>query len=118
MTKQILQKEGLQKIKVDFQYLLLLFQEMLISIGEKDLATNLPFGDREGKQQLETHNEKMVQAIGICFELLNIAEENAATQFRRKSESKFGLESTRGPVLRSGYECRRNSFSARCSRSP
>jgi phosphoenolpyruvate carboxylase len=41
-------------------------------------------------------NEKLTQAIGICFELLNLAEENAATQYRRKVETKFGIESTRG----------------------
>ena len=96
MTKQQLQKEGLNKIKIDFQYLLSLFKEMLISIGEEQLASNLPFEDHTMVGKKEFHNEKMVQAIGICFELLNISEENAATQFRRKSESTFGLESTRG----------------------
>jgi phosphoenolpyruvate carboxylase len=38
----------------------------------------------------------MTQAIGICFEFLNLVEENANTQYRRKAETHFGLQSTRG----------------------
>lgn len=96
MTKELLQFEGLEKIKVDFQYLISLFQEMLSSIGEEDLARKLPFGDLEMPGTTDKADEKLTQAIGICFELLNLAEENAATQYRRKIETEFGIESTRG----------------------
>ena len=41
-------------------------------------------------------DEQLTQAIGICFEMLNLVEENAATQFRRKTETMLGLASTRG----------------------
>ncbi len=80
MTKELLQFEGLEKIKVDFHYLISLFDEMLVSIGEEDLAQRLPFSGQVTAQTVDGSDEKLTQAIGICFELLNLAEENAATQ--------------------------------------
>ena len=96
MTKESLQREGLEKIKVDFQYLLSLFKEMLVSLGEENLAAALPMSNKESIEVYNNGNEKLSQAIGICFELLNLAEENAATQYRRKTETQYGLASTRG----------------------
>lgn len=96
MTKETLEFEGLEKIKADFHYLTSLFNEMLISIGESNLARSLPFGHYEISEKIHVADEKLTQAIGICFELLNLAEENAATQYRRKIETEFGLNSTRG----------------------
>jgi phosphoenolpyruvate carboxylase len=43
MTKEGIQREGLEKIRTDFQYLVSLFKEMLESVGEGDLAKVLPF---------------------------------------------------------------------------
>lgn len=96
MTQSSLQNKGLEKIKTDFQYLITLFKEMLTSIGEGDLAEAIPFGNQGDAGKGNHSNEKLTQAIGICFELLNLAEENAATQYRRKTETQFGIESTRG----------------------
>ncbi|WP_053978393.1 phosphoenolpyruvate carboxylase [Mangrovimonas xylaniphaga] len=96
MTKVSLQQKGFEKIKLDFQYLLSVFKEMLASIGETDLVDILPFDNLDAAAKKYSSNEKMTQAIGICFELLNLAEENAATQYRRESETKFGIETTRG----------------------
>ena len=96
MTKELLQFEGLEKIKVDFQYLISLFHEMLVSIGEEDLARSLPFAGQITSDDPVEGDERLTQAIGMCFELLNLAEENAATQYRRKIETEFGIESTRG----------------------
>jgi phosphoenolpyruvate carboxylase len=96
MSKETIQYEGLEKIKADFHDLVHLFKEMLVSIGEQDLAEQLPFDNQQISRTNGTSNEKLTQAIGICFELLNVAEENAATQYRRKLETHFGLESTRG----------------------
>jgi phosphoenolpyruvate carboxylase len=96
MTKEGLQQEGLKKIQTEFHYLVSLFKEMLTSIGEEDVAEALTF-DNKGIPQKPTYsNEKLIQAIGMCFELLNLAEENSATQYRRKTETQLGLESTRG----------------------
>ena len=96
MNKEILEKEGLIKIEQDFDYLVSVFKEMLISIGESELAQAIPFGNENQAIIGESENEKLVQAIGICFQLLNSAEENAATQYRRKAETSLGLASTRG----------------------
>jgi phosphoenolpyruvate carboxylase len=96
VTKETLQVEGLEKINTDFQYLVSLFKEMLISIDEGEIAAQLPFNSEELQPGQGEADEKLTQAIGICFELLNLAEENAATQYRRKTESEFGLASTRG----------------------
>ena len=96
MTQEQLQKEGLEKINADFQYLVSLFKEMLATIGEPGLAEALPFGDQKGRYSEGPSDEKLKQAIGICFELLNLVEENAATQYRRKAETQFGIASTRG----------------------
>ncbi|MFY0672888.1 MAG: phosphoenolpyruvate carboxylase [Bacteroidia bacterium] len=96
MTKEKLELEGLNKIEKDFEYLVSVFKEMLVSIGETELANAIPFGNENPVGVDETGNEKLVQAIGVCFQLLNSAEENAATQYRRKAETNLGLKSTRG----------------------
>ena len=96
MMKRTLDFEGMEKIRVDLHYLISLFREMLVSIGEGDLASRLPFEEEELKNIDNLGDEKLTQAIGICFELLNLAEENAATQYRRKIETEFGIESIRG----------------------
>ncbi len=97
MEKSTLELEGLQKIRSDFQYLIATFKEMLQSLGEDDLAALIPLENgHPPKSQAAVSDEKLAQAIGIAFELLNLVEENAATQFRRKIETQFGLESTRG----------------------
>jgi len=96
MTKTSLQQEGLDKIRADFQYLVSLFKEMLTSIGEEQLASRLTMDQAISITDLDSSNEKLTQAIGICFEMLNLAEENAATHYRRKAETLLGIESTRG----------------------
>ncbi len=106
MTKELIQREGLEKIKVDFQYLVSLFKEMLTSIGEEDLAEKLPFDNPQNTNKNGYSNEKLAQAICICFELLNLAEENAATQYRRKIETQFGIESTRGSWGETLHQCK------------
>lgn len=97
MDKETLELEGLKKIRTDFNYLLDIFKEMLQSLGEEKMAAMIPF---ENDQPIATIDKvadgKVAQAIGICFELLNSVEENAATQFRRKIENQFGLENIRG----------------------
>jgi phosphoenolpyruvate carboxylase len=95
MKKEVLQHEGLNKIKLDYQYLVSLFKEMLESIGEGAVAKALTMDDSVVCAN-DFSNEKLIQAMGICFELLNFAEENGAAQYRRKAETQFGIESIRG----------------------
>lgn len=97
MTKETLKLEGLQKIRSDYKFLMSIFKEMLASLGEKELAAMIsPENNQFAGNPAGVQEEKLAQAIGISFELLNLVEENAATQFRRKTETQFGLESTRG----------------------
>ncbi len=96
MNKEMLDRQGLEKIKVDLDYMVTLFREMLASIGEQELADGLFMEGMTVSKEKDPSNEKLVQAIGICFELLNLVEENAATQYRRKAETQFGIDSTRG----------------------
>jgi phosphoenolpyruvate carboxylase len=61
------------------------------------MAAMIPFDNNQTLVgNAKVSDEKIAQAIGICFELLNSVEENAATQFRRKTETQLGLESIRG----------------------
>ena len=55
-------------------------------------------GIRAGTEVL--HREKLTQAIGICFELMNIAEENAANSYRREVVIDFGDEAMRDSGLK------------------
>ena len=56
----------------------------------------MAFDNKEPINSTNYSNEKLIQATGMCFELLNLAEENSATQYRRKTETQLGIESTRG----------------------
>ena len=97
MSKAILEREGLQKIRTDYHFLMSQFKDMLGELGEQELADLLPL--EEGQpygQNPKVADEKLIQAIGISFELLNLVEENTATQFRRKTETQFGLDAIRG----------------------
>ncbi|MCI4670569.1 MAG: phosphoenolpyruvate carboxylase [Bacteroidia bacterium] len=98
MTKEAIQKEGLQKIKIDLHWLMSSFKSMLEGLGESDPAQSLPWVNEtiEPVGSSAVPDKKLAQAIGMSFELLNLVEQNTATQFRRKSESLFGLESIRG----------------------
>lgn len=98
MTPEALQAEGLQKIKSDLQLVMSSFKSMLISLGEGELAGLLPWVNQapSSASQQKVPDEKLAQAIGMSFELLNLVEENTATQFRRKTETLFGLEAIRG----------------------
>ena len=97
MKKATLDREGLQKIRSDFRFLTTAFKDMLHSLGEDELAAQIPLDDAPTPEVSSTvPDEKLAQAIGISFELLNLVEENAAAQYRRKTETQFGLETTRG----------------------
>jgi len=98
MTKEQVQAEGLQKVHTDIQFVMSAFKEMLLSLGEQELGELLPWVNETQKDQgnHQVSDEKLIQALGMSFELLNLVEENAATQFRRKTETLFGLEAIRG----------------------
>jgi phosphoenolpyruvate carboxylase len=96
-TLESIQQAGYQKIKNDLNLVMTGFKSMLISIGEKKLAELLPWvNDEITNDTSEVKDEKLIQAIGMSFELLNLVEENTATQYRRKVETQFGMSAIRG----------------------
>jgi phosphoenolpyruvate carboxylase len=98
MNKNEIQQEGLEKIKTDLHWIMSAFKSMLISLGEDELAHILPWVNETPaiSKDSKVSEERLAQAIGMSFELLNLVEENNAAQYRRKTETLFGLESIRG----------------------
>jgi phosphoenolpyruvate carboxylase len=84
------------KIDSDIEFLLTCFREVLVELGEGQLAESLPksMQHREGTAQptLPLDNvDRELQMMSIAYHLLNIVEENAAAQARRARESRHGL---------------------------
>jgi phosphoenolpyruvate carboxylase len=98
MQKEHLDSQSLNKIKDDFIYLMETFEEMLTSVGETKLAKSLPWVNEE-EERLSSESvpdQKLIQALSIGFQMLNLVEENNATHYRRKSEFFRGPASIRG----------------------
>ena len=80
MTLEELSEQSIRKNKADFLYLMLAFQEVLINMGEKDLAEFLPWvNDPKDSLPENLSHEKLIQALSISFQLLNLIDENNAT---------------------------------------
>ncbi len=89
---------GLEKIDSDLRYLMTCFKEVLLDLGEDPLAARLPWiNGPTGNQQLDPGLEiKYIQALSICFQLLNMVEQNVAVQYKRQLENEHGLSAIRG----------------------
>ena len=83
-----------QKIDDDLTFLMNCFREVLEELGEHYLASNLPWINQV-KVEAEP-NPRLCQAYSIAFQLLNMVEENVATQVRRSRESEIGLSGEPG----------------------
>ncbi len=84
----------LARAERDFRFLVECFREVLSETGAVDLAQSLPL-DATLKPQASDH-ERFVQACSIVFQLLNMAEENAAAQNRRALEAGAGCAAEPG----------------------
>ncbi len=84
-----------EKASLDYRFLLDCFIEMLHDLGQDELALHLLQGGQLPVSGIE-NVERAVQAWSIAFQLLNMAEENSAAQYRRTLESKEGIESLPG----------------------
>jgi len=84
-----------EKASLDFQFLLECFVEVLQSLGQDELALHLHGGSKMPVSGFDKA-ERAVQAWSIVFQLLNMAEENSAAQYRRTLESGEGIESLTG----------------------
>ncbi|NTU57615.1 MAG: phosphoenolpyruvate carboxylase [Chlorobiaceae bacterium] len=83
------------KAALDFQFLLDCFIEVLDGLGQAELANHLRGGSQIAISGFDKA-ERAVQAWSIVFQLLNMAEENSAAQYRRTLESTDGVESLTG----------------------
>ncbi len=81
----------LQKIQNDLSYLYSCFTEMLGELGEDEVIRYL-----EGDQDASAEPEKISKAFSLYFQFINIIEENAAVQLRRKLENEYGLARVSG----------------------
>ncbi len=96
--KATIETQGLEKIKVDFQWIMSRFRQVLQNLGESNVANSL-LAERPhvlSKLEIIEEEDKFMQALSISFQLLNLVEENAAVQFRRKLEDELGLAAVRG----------------------
>ena len=83
------------KFNDDLNWLLDCFREVLESLGEADIARCLPWIGQEPSSDGPAP-ERLAQAWSICFQLLNMAEENGAAQLRRAEEEDWGLWHEKG----------------------
>jgi phosphoenolpyruvate carboxylase len=87
-----------KKINEDISFLTGCFKEILEDLGENDLAQLLELKSK-GQNLSETSinlEEKHIQVLSIYLQLMNLVEENAAVQFRRKIIDQSGLQAVRG----------------------
>lgn len=85
---------GFEKINTDLKFLVECFREILIDLGNVELAKCVPWlADSEVH---EPFPDRMGQVYSIAFQLLNIVEENTASQIRRLRELELGPEKEPG----------------------
>ncbi len=91
---------GLARIDQDLDFLIGCFGEVLVEMGQSDLAACLPWSSRDDEQTSSTKPvplpERGGQALALAFQLLNMVEENAAAQTRRDRERHGGMAAERG----------------------
>ncbi len=77
------------KLERDLAFVMGCFHDVLCGIGCGELAGRLPWHGEHGlPQALE---EREVQMLSLAFQLLNMVEENAANQARRRRETDEGV---------------------------
>ncbi len=98
--KKILEDQEVDKISLDLSFVMTCFQEVLVSLGEEDLANWLPWINEERPSNPSPRDSeqesKLIQALSISFQLLNMVEENVAVQYKRQLENQRGPEAIRG----------------------
>lgn len=91
-------KESKSKIESDLDFITSCLVEVLQETGDANLIPFLPFG-KSLVAQTNAPNPpppKTAELLSLCFQLLNMIEENAAAQYRRSVEESQGLDSIPG----------------------
>lgn len=80
-------QEKIGKPYKDLEFLLHLFQEVLVENNENELAKSIPWINQEGNTEVGNFTKKHFHLYSICFQLLNLVEINGAVQSRRTKEN-------------------------------
>lgn len=92
-----IEQQGWQKISDDFEWIQSRFHKVLRDLGEAAIADSLAKEQPViPSEEAAVQEDKFIQALSISFQLLNLVEENAAVQFRRRLEDEAGLPAVRG----------------------
>jgi phosphoenolpyruvate carboxylase len=98
--KSQIEKDSMQKIREDLHTLISNFKHVLYDLDEKSVAMTLSLLEdsiSEHKEiESEIPDEKLIQALSILFQVMNLVEENSGVQSRRKLENMLGPSSIRG----------------------
>lgn len=96
--KHQIETDGLQKIGKDLTAISVLFKEVLKDLKEDAVAKLLLSlaEEDEVNTKNQVSEEKLIQALSILFQIMNLVEENAAVQYRRKVENRIGASYIRG----------------------
>ncbi|WP_114750406.1 phosphoenolpyruvate carboxylase [Pleomorphovibrio marinus] len=97
-TLELTQKSLNEKIVSNMEFLSRNFQKVLRDLGETEVADFLNNLQQDKPLQVLAKNleEKQIQALSIYLQLMNLVEENAAVQFRRKQADQKGMQDIRG----------------------
>ena len=93
-----------EKVENDTQFLSDCLREVLQSLGEPQLANAI---DHEP----ETMNRNMVRLFATYFQWLNLVEENATAQYRRRLETEDGLDRISGLWAKAFNQLAKEGFS-------
>ncbi len=82
------------KLERDLAFVMGCFHDVLADLGCGELAGRLPWHGQQGLPHVL--EEREVQMLSLAFQLLNMVEENAANQARRRRESDEGVAAEPG----------------------
>jgi len=91
-----LRQSNIEKIHSDLKFIISCFQEVLESLGEHNLAQQLPWLNDTQSPTIVEKPRRTAQTYSIAFQLLNMIEENASVQMRRKIETEGKLVEVSG----------------------
>lgn len=91
-------KSPFQKITDDRNFIIDCYLEMLSRINEPQIISLIKSDPKSFPKDAneDIPSEKVIQSLSIYFQLMTLVEENAATQYRRKTENQLSIDSTRG----------------------
>jgi len=100
ILKSQIDKNSMQKIREDLHSLISNFKSILFDLNEESVAQTLSLLEDSIAEhrhvESEIPDEKLIQALSILFQLMNLVEENAIVQSRRKLENLLGPAAIRG----------------------